>query len=357
MKILMISRSTLFTVPGGDTVQVEETAKALEKLGISVEIKLANQNIDYTPYDLIHFFNVIRPNTILPHIRKSGLPYVVSTIYVDYSEIDKISRGKMAQLLSKVIGPNGMEYCKTIARWLINGEKLLDQQYLFRGHKSSTEKVLRGASHLLPNSENEYRRVKADYDFDCPYTAVPNAVNDIFLEQELNSSAKQGIVCVGRIERIKNQLNLIRAVNQSDYTLKIIGKAAPNHMDYYEACKAEANSNVEFMGQLSQKEVIEELLQAKVHVLPSWFETTGLSSLEAAALGCNLVITDKGDVREYFEDHVEYCLADDVDSIKLAIEKAMAKDWSPDLRNKIDRQYRWKNTAEITLKVYSEVLK
>ncbi len=353
----MISRSTLFSVPGGDTVQVEETAKALQKLGVSVKIKLANEEINYTDFDLIHFFNVIRPNTILPHIRKSGLPYVVSTIYVDYSEIDKISRGKLAQMLSKILGPNGMEYCKTIARRLINNEKLLDNRYLFRGHKASTEKVLQNAAHLLPNSHNEYQRIKADYNFETDYSVVPNAVNDVFLEQTVHSNAKQGVVCVGRIERIKNQLNLIKAINQTEYSLKLIGKAAPNHLDYLEACKAEAGPNVTFTGQLSKDEVIQELSKAKVHVLPSWFETTGLSSLEAAALGCNLVITDKGDVKEYFENYVEYCLTDDVNSIRLAIEKAMNKDWDPALRNKIDQQYRWKNAAEITWKVYREVLK
>jgi len=37
-------------------------------------------------------------------------------------------------------------------------------------------------------------------------------------------------------------------------------------------------------------------------VLPSWFETTGLSSIEAGVMGCNIVITDKV-MQEYFSHH------------------------------------------------------
>src|SRR6056297_3081196 len=117
MKILMISRPTLFSVPGGDTVQVRETAKALEKLGVEVDIKLADEAIDYQAFDLIHFFNVIRPNAIAPHVKKSNLPYVISTVFVDYSEVERKYRGGLFRLLSAILGPDSSEYLKTFARF------------------------------------------------------------------------------------------------------------------------------------------------------------------------------------------------------------------------------------------------
>ena len=73
----MISRPTLFTVPGGDTVQIEQTAAALKKLGVEVDIKLADEEIEYQNYRLIHFFNIIRPNSISAHVKQSNLPYVI----------------------------------------------------------------------------------------------------------------------------------------------------------------------------------------------------------------------------------------------------------------------------------------
>ena len=59
MKVLFISRATLFKVSGGDTIQMMATAKYLKKLGIDVEIKLTDEKINYSTFDLIHFFNEI----------------------------------------------------------------------------------------------------------------------------------------------------------------------------------------------------------------------------------------------------------------------------------------------------------
>ena len=69
MNILFISRATLYKVPGGDTIQIESTAKYLRKLNINVNIKLSNQKIDYSKYNLIHFFNIIRPSDIIYHVK------------------------------------------------------------------------------------------------------------------------------------------------------------------------------------------------------------------------------------------------------------------------------------------------
>ncbi len=67
--------------------------------------------------------------------------------------------------------------------------------------------------------------------------------------------------------------------------------------------------------------------------MPSWFETTGLSSLEAAAMGCNIVITRKGDAYEYFGDYAYYCDPESPDSIFKAIEKAASNSILPGFPN------------------------
>lgn len=352
----MISRPTLFSVPGGDTVQIRETANALSKQGVEVEIKLSDQKIDYSGFDLIHFFNVIRPNAILLHVRRSGLPYVVSTIFVDYSEVEQIYRGQLAKSLYRIVGADGIEYFKTVARWLMNGEKILDNQYLFRGHKKSVELVLNKASVLLPNSESEFRRLEKRYQFETKHAVIPNAVDTTFFTQPLASHNRSGVVCVARIEPIKNQLNLIKALKNTSIQLKLIGQASPNRQAYFEECKAAAGPNVSFLGQMNKEQVLKELLQAKVHILPSWFETTGLSSLEAAIMGCNIVVTPKGDTEEYFDHHAFYCQPDDLESIRIAIEKALEVEVSNDLREKILREYTWEIAATKTASAYRDII-
>ena len=356
MKVALISRSTLFSVPGGDTVQIQETAAALKKIEVDVTVYLANEMIDYDQFDLLHFFNVIRPNLILAHAEKSKLPFVISTIFVDYEEVTKKLGGRVSKLLLNAFGPDGLEYIKTIARRIVNGEKFIDSKYIFRGHKKSVEVALGKAKILLPNSHNEFIRLKKRYSFTTKYKVIPNAVNSVFLEQIKSKEKEKLVVCVGRIEPIKNQLNLIRALKNSDVKLDLVGKPAPNHKKYYQQCLSEATENINFLGQIDRNGVIEKLLNAKVHVLPSWFETTGLSSLEAGALGCNVVISNKGDTKEYFESYAFYCEPGDVESIKSTINQALESEVQFELRNKIEQKYTWTRTALLTKEVYAEVL-
>lgn len=356
LKVIMISRSSLYTVPGGDTVQVTETAKALRTLGLEVTIKLADEFIDYNKFDLIHFFNIIRPNNISLHVKKSKLPYVISTIFVDYSEIEKSHRGFSFRLLSHTLGSDSLEYLKILARELLNGESVLDYSYYWKGHKKSVENLLNNASILLPNSHSEYERLKERYKFKNQYCVIPNAVsNDFHLNDQEEKVQRSGVLCIGRIEFIKNQLNLIKALRNTDISLKIIGKAAPNHHKYYQECKLQASENIQFLGQLSKEEIIQELKKAKVHVLPSFFETTGLSSLEAGALGCNIVITKKGDTEEYFKDLAYYCKPEDPTSIRESIQKALNAESNSELAKMIQEEYTWEKAAQKTLEAYQKI--
>jgi glycosyltransferase involved in cell wall biosynthesis len=73
-------------------------------------------------------------------------------------------------------------------------------------------------------------------------------------------------------------------------------------------------------------------------------------------MGCNLVITDKGDTREYFEDYAWYCDPASPASIFEAVEKAAGSGFRWALGEKILTQYTWSHTAERTLEAYREVI-
>jgi glycosyltransferase involved in cell wall biosynthesis len=85
-------------------------------------------------------------------------------------------------------------------------------------------------------------------------------------------------------------------------------------------------------------------------------ETPGLSSLEAAAMGCNIVVTRKGDTYDYFEDDAFYCEPDDVNSIKTALDNAFSSPVNPKLKAKIFDNYTWEKTAEETYKAYQKIV-
>ena len=357
MKILFISRATLYKDKGGDTIQILNTAASLKQLGVDVTIRLCNEKIDYSGYTLIHFFNIIRPADILFHIYKSGKPYVISTIYVDYSEYEKKMRMGLTGSIFRLFSPDFIEYMKVIARFIVNGEKIITPSYILTGQKKAIQKIIHQAKMLLPNSHSEYHRLIKHYKVHQNYKKIPNAIDpSLFIFPEDSSQRNHNLViCVGRIEGRKNQLNLIRALNNTSYNLTILGSPSPNQVTYFEQCKEEAASNISFVNNIPQDLLINYYRMAKVHVLPSWFETTGLSTLEAAAMGCNIVITRKGDTEEYFEDYAFYCEPDSPVSIFEAIQKASSEKYNEALRTKIFTQYTWNEAAKKTFQAYKEI--
>jgi len=358
IKVVMIARSTLLTAKGGDTIQILQTAKSLTDTGVAVDIKLTDEIINYNQYDLLHFFNITRPADILCHLKRTEKPFVVSPILIDYSEYDKHHRKGISGILFRWSSADAIEYFKTVARWLRDTDTLMSFSYLLKGQRRSVKKILNETSMLLPNSKLEYERISDQYKYFGNCLIVPNGIDPaLFQFDETIKKDDCLIICVARIEGIKNQINLIKALNKTKFNLLIIGAAAPNQLRYYKKCKKIAADNISFIENLPQLELIKYYKKAKVHVLPSWFETTGLSSLEAASMGCSVVISNKGDAKEYFQEYAFYCDPSSPESIYAAIEKASMQECNETLRKKIFANYTWQQAAIQTKSAYKDVIR
>ena len=353
----MIVRSTLYTVKGGDTVQAMQTARMLGNLGIAVDIKRTDESIDYENYSLLHFFNITRPADILRHIRKMDIPFVVSTILIDYSEYDRYHRKGVPGIIFRFLSADGIEYMKAISRWILGKDKLMSASYVWKGQKRSILEIMGKAKLILPNSASEYFRIKQLYGCKTKCMIVPNAVDgELF---RFNSNVRKDpnlVLCIARIEGIKNQANMIRALNNTKFTLILIGAPAPNQLSYYQMCRNLAASNIRFIDEIPQEQLVDYYQRAKVHVLPSWFETTGLVSLEAASMGCNLVITDRGDTKEYFGSHAIYCSPDSPESIYSSVLKASLMPSDVNLQKKISAEYTWQLASYHTAAGYKTIM-
>lgn len=357
MKVLFIVRSTLFTVKGGDTIQVMETARELIKLGIATDIKKANEKIDYTIYDLLHFFNITRPADMLVHIKRSKKPFVITPILVDYGIYDRYHRKGAAGTLFKLLSRDSIEYVKTLYRAMRRKDSLVSVSYVWKGQHKSIREILQQAKCVLVNADDEYRQLVKWYAVEPPFMTVPNGIDtSLFIPQPGVKKDPELLLCVARIEGIKNQHHLIRAVNNTSFKLLLIGDAAPNQEKYYEQCKRMAAANVSFLAYVPQEELTGYYARAKVHVLPSWFEVCGLSSLEAAAMGCRVVITDNGYARSYFKDDAFYCDPAQPASILAAIQKAAGSDVDSTLQSRIIDQYSWQQTAEKIVAAYKKYM-
>ncbi|MBA2517590.1 MAG: glycosyltransferase family 4 protein [Solirubrobacterales bacterium] len=187
-----------------------------------------------------------------------------------------------------------------------------------------------------------------------PSHVVPNAVDHAFYTP--GDGPRAGVFCAARIEPHKNQLELIRALEPTRLELTLAGSVHPHHADYYEACRRAAGPRVRFVEHTTGEALRELYRAARVHVLPSRFETTGLSSLEAALCGCSVVTTERGYAREYLRTHAYYCDPNDRASIRGAVVAAYDRP-RRGLPERILANYTWAHTARATVGAYQRVLR
>lgn len=366
MKVLFQTRSTLFTMPGGDTTQVLKTKEFLEKLGVKVDISLEAEP-DLTHYNLVHVFNLMEPQEIYLQVMNAArqkVPVVLSTIYGLYTEFEMKARGGVLGFLNNLIGAQSAEYLKRFIKIILRRKfDKSSRVFITGGYRRLQKKLCNNVSVYLPNSQSEMERVIYDMGLKSPkYIVVPNSV-DVEMFNKAQSSDefekyKGCVLCAAKIDGRKNQLNLIRAMKDLPYTLVLAGKASKNSMYYLKKCLKEADSNkVVFLGQIAHDKLPALYKQAKVHALISWMETPGLVSLEAAYSGCNIVATKKGDTEDYFGNYATYCEPDDIHSIRNAIETSYNREYDEGFRDKIKASYNWAETAKKTLEGYNIILK
>lgn len=367
MRILFQSRKTLFSSPGGDTIQILQTKKHLENLGIKIDISTDLES-NLSKYDLIHIFNLMRPQETylqVKNAKKYNKKVVLSTIYGLYTEYEKTARGGIMQKISNILSPYQIEYLKIFARGVVNREMHKGTvSVLSKGYYKCLKEILGLVDALLPNSQSEMKRIRQGFKLNTvPYFVIPNAIDPTLFNYEqvrVSEQARQFsgcILCVARIEGRKCQLDLVRAMRGLPYKLVLIGKPAPNHLRYYELIKKESSENTCFLEYVPHEQLPQYYKVAKAHALISWMETPGLSSLEAAVMKCNIVVTKKGDTDEYFGQYAYYCEPGNIKSIRNALIEVYKNPFDENLRKKILDNYTWQIAAKKTLDAYEQVLK
>ncbi len=351
LKILFISRATLFNQPGGDTVQVEQTAAYLEKLGHQVHIQTGAKPNRKGPFDIVHFFNLIRPADARYWLLRK-VPFIISSIYHDYSEFDQKQRKGLAHLLFSLFGKMGVEYFKTIARWLNKTDQFPGIRYLVKGQKRSMQELLVKAQALVTTSQQEINLIKNDLGYVPHCHIIP--LGSEHMTPPIDALEKQGVFCAARIEGAKNQLQLIHAVQSTSLTLRLSGNAATNQSEYYERCKTAASKSVTFLGRIDKVALQNEFAKAKTHALISYYETTGLSTLEALANGCQVVITNRGAQPEIFGEHAFYCDPENINTIKEALLKANESNISH--QNWVKENFSWVKATHKISDIYKQLL-
>lgn len=375
MKVLMVNTPAALRFRGGDLTQMRNTAQALSRLGVQV-----SESFDRRPqakgFDLVHVFN-LRTVRITPaqvrHFKRAGLPVVMSPIYLNPSlalwanrvignifrkprqqrELDRLLSGLRSYQL-RVKRPNGDELSG-----LAQNRPRPDYDQLQR-------ETLKYVDHLLPNSMLElHQLVKTLRVYDIPFTVVPYAADPMsFLEPDPapfveKFALSDFVLQVGRIESSKNQLLLVYAFRKLGIPIVLIGGTLQPR--YLEWCRQYGPRDLKIIEHLSRAELASAYSAARVHALPSWMETCGLVTMEAALADCSVVASTAGYELEYYRDLPYYCDPADIQSIRNAVLQAL-DNYHQDaprrtrLKQLILEQYTWERAAEQTFQAYCRVL-
>ncbi|TWT42338.1 GDP-mannose-dependent alpha-(1-6)-phosphatidylinositol monomannoside mannosyltransferase [Phycisphaerae bacterium RAS1] len=363
MRALWLVRRNLTHHPGGDTTQILQTAAALRSIGLDVVTTDAAAP-DFAGFDVVHLFHLDRLWENEFHarrIRRSRVPAVLSPIYWPADEFDRAARAGVQGFLARVLGSGPYQSARLAQRQALHCIQTASLRTLsFRSlrFRAAARFLLDSVRVILPNSFAEKSIISRRFGVERSAVIVPNAADaGLFSPDPAAPRAARSVLCVGRIEPRKNQLALIRALREMDVSLTLVGGAGRFSASYLQRCRREANASVRFSGPLSHDQLAAHYRRAAVHACVSWYETPGLSSLEAGLCGCRLVVTPGGCTREYFGEDAEYAEPGDVESIRAAIARALAAPQRSALAQRIAREFTWEAAARQTLEAYQLALR
>lgn len=325
MHILLVDRINSLQQIGGDTIQISAISKYLESIGHTVVVSSEIRKYSDENLDLIIFFNLTNPYELLYQwnfIKNKSIPYAIFPVYWNLKKAIPWNAyvggwKKIIHLLPESIF-NTLKWTKVVIKEKNKNLTTLSRLFFLQ---REIRKFLTMAQNIFVNSEAEKHHLIKEFGLYSMVEKIKVVRNGI--EEQLKLSEKNKfqlpfsdyICCAGGIGPRKNQLNLVRAANRSGVNLVIIGKPATGEEMYFKKIKNIAKKNIFFIGYLERKEMLSILFNAKGHIQPSFIETPGLVSLEAAALGCKIAVSNVEPVKEYFGRFAIYSNPMDVESI------------------------------------------
>lgn len=124
-------------------------------------------------------------------------------------------------------------------------------------------------------------------------------------------------------QKRKNVISLIKAAKKYDFKLVLAGNMGTEKE--FEVLKKAIgnNANIEVLGYISEEKKIELYKKAKVFALPSFYEGVGIVAVDAALMGCEIVVTDIPGPKEYYAGMASVVNPYNVDEIGLSIKERL----------------------------------
>jgi len=344
MKIAFFVYPSAFQAPGGGEILLLKTQEVLEKKGLSVT--LFNQWEDsLKDFDILHIFGSVKECLGLMQTASNfKVKTVLSPIFWSTLQRSMNEYGTFSNKMQMVL----RHTAKVILPFM----------------PSARRKMLLLADRIVPNSEAEADQVARLFRIDRKkmhiiYLGVDKSFADVDKSEFVQKyGIEDFILSVGRIEPRKNQFNLIKALKGINIPLVFIGSPVSGCEAYYKECRESAPDGTLFIDRIPHADTLlaSAYTACSLFVLQGWFETPGLAALEAGLAGAKLAVTKGGSTHEYFKGYVDYFSPASLHSIREAVDRALLRTKTGELKNHIMNNYLWHLAAGENIKVYKELM-
>lgn len=154
-------------------------------------------------------------------------------------------------------------------------------------------------------------------------SVIPNAVGSDFIYSPKQIEQNSPIILQLGTKPNKNLLNVIQAIKNSPYKLRIIGKLSNSQKQLLEDIRINYSSAED----LTDYQIIEEYQKCDIVSLPSLYEGFGMPIIEGQAIGRPVLTSNISPMREISGDAAVLIDPTDVDSIRCGFQIAI-QNWS-----------------------------
>jgi glycosyltransferase involved in cell wall biosynthesis len=323
MTLWMIGRRTAGERPGGDAMQVEESAGVARAAGLEVRIEHDAAAVRPDRGDVVHLFCLQRCHDwgdLPERARAAGARLLLTPLWHPLERYHRDGRRGLDGLAAKVVRDPD-----TLAGW----------RWGRGGVTARAAEVLAIADLVLLAHRNEQPLLPHAKAASPRERVIPVAIAASVPLLGPAPPRDDFIACVGRIEPLKNPTAVAAAARSLDLPVRFLGaRGGLRHAGYGRDLDPLA---------LPYGAVRAWLSRARVHVLASWTEVVGRATLEAALGGAAVVLTDVGHAPDMLGRDTEGVFVvepGDAEALRRAVRSAWVRgrrDESPLVRRVRDR--------------------